>query len=306
MHRSFQTALTIFNPEIVFILGDIFDEGSWVDHEYFEDYKKRFDKLFHVPESTKLIVVVGNHDIGFHYATHPYLVGRFEKSFNTSGVQLITEKDVHFVTINSIAMEGDKCHLCLDAEHEMKYFSRVLNCYKGNIDCKNVEPLPYSRPIVLQHFPMYRKSDLRCKDADSENLEKYREKWEVLSMDSTDLIGKLLDPRLVIAGHSHHYCRIEKNRLKIEEYTLASFNWRNLNNPSFILAKFSPTEHYIGQCKMTRETTVFLTYFIGGILAVIDSVARFSLFKLLVQKILLLCHSCYSYFRRKYSSHKRF
>lgn len=29
MERAFQTALWLLKPEIVFILGDIFDEGKW-------------------------------------------------------------------------------------------------------------------------------------------------------------------------------------------------------------------------------------------------------------------------------------
>ena len=29
MERSFQTAVSVLHPEMVFILGDIFDEGKW-------------------------------------------------------------------------------------------------------------------------------------------------------------------------------------------------------------------------------------------------------------------------------------
>ena len=29
MERAFQTALWLLRPEVVFILGDIFDEGKW-------------------------------------------------------------------------------------------------------------------------------------------------------------------------------------------------------------------------------------------------------------------------------------
>lgn len=217
-----------------------------VDHQGFEEYRRRFHTTFHVPKSTKLIIVVGNHDIGFHYATHPYLISRFEKSFNTTGVQLITEKDIHFVTINSIAMEGDGCHLCQDAQRQLRSVSKNLECFReesaGERECKETKKFPYSQPIVLQHFPSFRKSDTRCVDKDSNNRDKYRERWEVLSRDSTDLIGTLLNPRLIFAGHSHHYCKIEKNRLRIEEHTLASFNWRNINNPSFLLVSFSHSQ----------------------------------------------------------------
>jgi len=101
MHRSFQTAIQLFQPEIVFflgktlglialkaekgvfnrklnystllnglfysILGDIFDEGQLVSLPYFNRYVERFRDLFAVPASTKTFIIVGNHDIGFHY-----------------------------------------------------------------------------------------------------------------------------------------------------------------------------------------------------------------------------------------------
>lgn len=67
MHRAFQTALTLHQPELVFILGDITDEGSFCSSDEFNYYIKRFNDLFRVPKDTKMYVVVGNHDIGFHY-----------------------------------------------------------------------------------------------------------------------------------------------------------------------------------------------------------------------------------------------
>lgn len=33
MERAFQTSLWLFKPEVVFILGDVFDEGKWSSPE---------------------------------------------------------------------------------------------------------------------------------------------------------------------------------------------------------------------------------------------------------------------------------
>lgn len=68
MHRAFQTAMTLFRPELVFVLGDLTDEGLYCSEAEFNYYVKRFHSLFSVPEGTRLHVAVGNHDIGFHYA----------------------------------------------------------------------------------------------------------------------------------------------------------------------------------------------------------------------------------------------
>lgn len=241
MHRTFQSALTIFRPEIIFLLGDVFDEGKWVNDNQFRDYLDRYFRIFSTHGSTtKLYSVVGNHDIGFHYAAHPYLTERFYREMNTSGVQLLSVNDVHFVTINSVAMEGDGCMLCERAERELIRISYQMECAQGVGSCDKVQKIKgsYSRPVILQHYPFYRQSDEICQQTDIGEMEKYREGWEVLSKDATKLINKLLKPRVGFSGHSHHYCHL-RNRLmsNMDEYTLASFSWRNKNNPSFLLVR---------------------------------------------------------------------
>lgn len=56
-----------------------------------------------------------------------------------------------------MALKQDKCTLCSEAEIEIENISKLLNCthtYKDN--CKSQLPLPYSRPVLMQHFPLYR------------------------------------------------------------------------------------------------------------------------------------------------------
>ena len=48
MHRAFQTAITYFKPDVVFFLGDLFDEGKWCPPEEFAAYVDRFHRLFAV------------------------------------------------------------------------------------------------------------------------------------------------------------------------------------------------------------------------------------------------------------------
>lgn len=129
MHRGYQSALTLFRPNLVVFLGDLFDEGQWVNEEQFDEYVQRFHMLFHTPEDVKLVAVVGNHDIGFHYAAHPRTFKRFEKEFHSSGVNLFTmHEGVHFITINSVAMQGDGCELCDKAEQELRNISSEWGC----------------------------------------------------------------------------------------------------------------------------------------------------------------------------------
>jgi len=73
MHRAFQSAVNLHEPDLVFVLGDVFDEGLWSSETEFNNYVARFKALFSVPENTELHVVVGNHDIGFHYGYFNFL-----------------------------------------------------------------------------------------------------------------------------------------------------------------------------------------------------------------------------------------
>lgn len=236
----------------------------------FKEYVDRFNKIFYTPKDTRIYALQGNHDVHFHYQMHPVLINRFNAAFNTTGVNLIREKmsnseeTVNFVTINSMAMEGDGCHFCIQAREQLKAISKKLN---GSS----------SHPFVLQHFPTFRFSDEKCIDKNSENNARYREKWETLSKEASYLIARLLNPRAYFSGHTHHYCIHEIDK-GIKEYTAASFNWRNINNPSFLLATFTPHDYSVSKCDMPKESTVFMSYAIGAffslILAIILSKRR--------------------------------
>ncbi|KAK9509831.1 hypothetical protein O3M35_004735 [Rhynocoris fuscipes] len=270
MYRAFQTAMTLHSPDVVFVLGDLFDEGLWCSDNEFSAYIDRFHSLFYVPKGTKLYVVVGNHDIGFHYGITPYLHKRFSESFGSPSVRLLTIAGNHFVLINSMAMEGDGCFLCRPAEIQLSNITRRLKCAKGMGECpKGLEIKQYSRPVLLQHFPLYRESDEECNEPDEapedEKRQKFRERWDSLSKESSLMLLESLNPRVVITGHTHHGCRKYHDGFNTHEYTLPSFNWRNKDNPSYMLAIFTPNNYAVDKCYMPRETTVILIYILGAL-----------------------------------------
>ncbi|XP_031618704.1 metallophosphoesterase 1 homolog [Contarinia nasturtii] len=267
MRRAFHAAVFLHKPDVVFILGDIFDEGQWVDGENFEAYLMRFHSIFNAPENVKVYSTVGNHDIGFHYRLHPYIVDRFKNAFEESQNSLITIKNSHFILLNSMTLSRDGCYFCADAEAEILKISQRLNCAKlpsRSTNCKNLNnKLPfYARPIVLQHFPTFRVSDNVCKEHDSPKIEIYRESWEVLSKEATKFL-EILNPAVAFSGHTHNFCR-SLNIWGVEEFTIASFSWRNKNNPSFLLAEFFKSDYAVSKCDMPREDTVVCIYITTG------------------------------------------
>ncbi|KAL1491182.1 hypothetical protein ABEB36_011820 [Hypothenemus hampei] len=241
MYRAFQTALTIHKPEVVFVLGDLLDEGSFCSDKEFDYYVDRFNSLFGVPDDVYLYMVVGNHDIGFHYAVQKHRKQRFDTAFNTSGVQLLTLKGSHFVLVNSIALEGDGCSFCYSAEVQLAEISKKLLCTEKHCDLKANRLEKYSRPILMQHYPLFRESDEQCDDFDSapmpQKRERFREKWECLSKEATYQLLKQIKPRLVLSGHTHHGCTRNLALGNGIEITMPSFSWRNKNNPNYALVR---------------------------------------------------------------------
>ena len=50
-----------------YVSGDVMDEGKWSSDSEFRETVARFHKMFRVSSKTELQILVGNHDIGFHY-----------------------------------------------------------------------------------------------------------------------------------------------------------------------------------------------------------------------------------------------
>ncbi|XP_061451183.1 metallophosphoesterase 1 isoform X2 [Rhineura floridana] len=259
MERAFQTALWLLQPEIVFILGDVFDEGKWSSSQAWSDDVRRYQKMFRHPAYIELIVIVGNHDIGFHY---------------------------DFVMVNSVALEGDDCTICRTAEAKLTELSHKLNCslqeqsqYKKR--CSNVVKVPASAPVLLQHYPLYRRSDSKCTGEDSVPLDKkniiFKEKYDVLSQEASQKLLWWFRPRLILSGHTHSACEVLHNG-KIPEISVPSFSWRNRNNPSFIMGSITSTDFSLYKCFLPFENTVTTIYCTAGAVLLVLILAHFQPF----------------------------
>ncbi|XP_075824552.1 metallophosphoesterase 1 isoform X2 [Microtus pennsylvanicus] len=264
MERAFQTALWLLQPEVVFILGDIFDEGKWSTPQAWADDVQRFQKMFRHGSHVQLKVVIGNHDIGFHYQMSKYRIKRFEEVFSSE--RLFSWKGVNFVMVNSVAMEGDGCSICSEAEAELREISRKLNCSRevqGSSQCEGEQRLPFSAPVLLQHYPLYRASDANCSGEDAAPPEErnvpFKEKYDVLSQEASQKLLWWLQPRLVLSGHTHSACEV-LHPGEVLEVSVPSFSWRNRNNPSFIMGSLTSRDYALSKCYLPFEDRVLTTY----------------------------------------------
>ena len=145
-------------------------------------------------KTTQLIVIVGNHDVGFHYDMNEKKIQRFNNSFD--GQQFVhlyqpkERNDLNFVIVNSMAIENDGCQFCNKAQRQLKLVNRTLNREK------KLSNRVYSRPILFTHFPLYRQSDSLCpKDVDSESIvhdidqfDIFKPKYDCLSKEATQQV----------------------------------------------------------------------------------------------------------------------
>ncbi|XP_072029928.1 metallophosphoesterase 1-like [Amphiura filiformis] len=278
MTRAFQSAMTILNPDAVFVLGDLTDEGKWASDYEFDATVRRFWTMFYHNSDVDFNVVAGNHDIGFHDVIEPNRQHRFEVKFKTPSVQVLTIKDNVFVLVNSITMETDMCSMCSTATEQLRRASMQLNCTKygstnGQIsdsksskECDSIQKLPKVAPILLQHYPLWRVSDAMCTGVDAappnERYEKFRPGYGALPLDASQRLLSWIQPRLVISGHTHYNCYVVHDG-DVPEISVPSFSWRNLNNPSIVLATISKDKYEIGKCFLPQESTVKMIYIIG-------------------------------------------
>jgi predicted MPP superfamily phosphohydrolase len=261
-HRAFQTSRSLLKPDYIIIMGDVTDEGKWCSDREWAYYENRIQELFYTNDTnTKLLVVAGNHDVGFHYDMISRKIERFNRTFKNQLVELHQpikpNLDIQFVLINSMALENDGCKFCRETQSELIKLNKTLSCLLENDDLKcekykhkleyKIDNLTfkrkYSRPILFSHFPLYRKTDEMCpNDIDSEFMtnkeySKFKPKYDCLSLEATSQLLDLLNPRLVFNGHTHYSCFNEV--YDIPEYTIASFSWRNIKTPSMLLVIIS-------------------------------------------------------------------
>ncbi|KAJ2947911.1 hypothetical protein O0L34_g9702 [Tuta absoluta] len=269
MHRAFQTIISLHNPDVVFVLGDIFDEGQYATDDQFDKYVEGFYDKFYVPDHIKMFILVGNHDIGFHHSVRPSHVERFYKRMNSTSAQLLTLKNSHFVLVNSVAMHGDSCEMCSSARKNIEDIADKLECARDPAMCNDgAEPtIKYSRPILLQHYPLVRSSDAICAEPDSvpwyEKDIPFTPKIECLSQEATDYLATKLRPRAVFEGHTHYGCLLhhsyQDQHLEFIEHTIPSFSWRNIFTPKYMLVTITPTEYAYNKCGLPGEHTIVIT-----------------------------------------------
>lgn len=259
MHAAARAAVDVHAPEIALVLGDQFDEGGpWTSSFVWDEYARRFFRVFAHFLPLKTLYVVGNHDTSFGRDMRLQDLQRFEIAFGPSNYVKNIEGHT-FVTLNTMALDSDVASQ--DVRIEARSFLESINF-------SQLRTNKSSKVILLTHLPLFRVDDLQCGDArlrevghvtyEAPNF-RYKTHHHVLSKElSRELLAKV-QPDLVLSGHTHAWCAY--NHTNALEYTIPTFSWGQRPDPSYALLRFSHThEPIITACDLPHETFVFVVY----------------------------------------------
>ena len=253
-------------------------------------------------------VILGNHDVAFPMNTNTFRIERMNQVFgrrltcellfaeknsavpfsvlNSSGFsKLSREKEIYqnsmacLENLSEILQNPNK--IITKNSKDSKIYSSMIN---GTIpETKSNLQL---RPILLQHFPLWRQNDEICRSDlpdSAKNNERHSSNSpsrEALDQNISKIILEKLKPELILSGHTHNGCyrehKIEiktenntKHDLTIPEISVASFNYRNRDNPVFMLVTISENHIVISKNLVGRQSSIIVRYLIFFLVIII-------------------------------------
>jgi predicted MPP superfamily phosphohydrolase len=273
MKQAFSISNKIFQPDTIVFLGDLFDEASFSRDEAFREACQDFDNIFDFDrERQELIVIPGNHDVGFHNQMKyfPYLLQRFTKTFmSTESIELShtpKTKHLNMILTNSMSFYNDSCMYCSQSMAELRQLENYLQKQYSQ------DPDSYTAPILLGHIPLYRPNDLNCSYPS-----RMSQKVAKGNVEGDDVLHKVasmslltrLKPRISISGHTHMLChtyhQIESNEKSesFYELTISSYNHKYAElKPGFLLMTANSTHVFTKHCNLIEEWVVISVYLV--------------------------------------------
>jgi predicted phosphodiesterase len=105
LRMNIETAVKYVNPDAVILMGDVFDQGYIATEQQWKEYLECLQTIVHLPPHTKLMVTVGDNDIGGEgrEVIKSSLLTRYMKEFGPmNSVEMI--RNVAFVKVNTVPL----------------------------------------------------------------------------------------------------------------------------------------------------------------------------------------------------------
>lgn len=262
--KSYNALMKYLEPEHIFFLGDLLDNGRGSEDGYFQSQVKRFRKIFkkHKLTFTFHTNVPGNHDIGFGDNVIVKNRDRFEETFGQMNTQF-TICEVEFIAMDTISLSSDKKEINDKATNFINHISQ----------------LPKERPrILLTHVPLYRDPEVQKCGALRESAEfklgsGYQYQNALNEKVSSEILQKI-EPDMIFSGDDHDYCDVTHAEGRTREITVKSISMAmGISYPAvqlltLVLEKESNQVHY--ETEICYLPTPYVNIYVYVVLAIIS------------------------------------
>ncbi|CAH7671246.1 Metallo-dependent phosphatase-like protein, partial [Phakopsora pachyrhizi] len=263
IRKSWSLTLSSTRPDAIVFLGDLMDGGvTTSDPEKFKSYFDRFQNTFKLSDrivknissgnSTRLLFIAGNHDLGLYphtsESTSDLARQRFIKHWPPGKLNGIAQWANHsIIWIDSMRMIEESSHKSQDA----------IGLREGGVTdfLKKLSGPNMMLPKVLfSHVPLWREEGTSCgplrESKRSIRQGSGRNYQNEIPEDSTQMILETIQPEIVFSGDDHDYCEIEHqipssslahpSPLLIPEVSVKSFSMgMGVHSPGYHLLSLS-------------------------------------------------------------------
>jgi len=76
---------------------------------------------------------------------------RFYRTYSVESAKMVRLKDNIFVSLNSMAFEGDRCDMCQEAMQSLNIIAGTLDCAKVNLLCSDINDFLFLENIAFDN-----------------------------------------------------------------------------------------------------------------------------------------------------------
>lgn len=209
LKKNYKSLVSHLNPQYIFFLGDLLDNGRSSDDDYFLSQLSRFKRVFGVDKlgykqgQNLFTNLPGNHDIGIGDMVKMKSRQRFAKHFGELNT-IKTINGVDIISLDSLSYLSNNDTINKD----------VNNFLDSNFGKENTnDMITKTRPrILLSHVPLYRNpQESTCgplRESEKFLLTKGYQYQLVIDNERSNLLLKRIQPDLIYSGDDHDYCDI--------------------------------------------------------------------------------------------------
>ncbi|XP_065024746.1 uncharacterized protein LOC135649823 [Musa acuminata AAA Group] len=299
--KFFRKSFERLKPDMLVVLGDISAKGWALTGSKWLTVLRQFHTILGPVGGLPLHIALGDRDIGKCSELDEQFINQVSSNLpglGSSGCSAFEIGNISFVSLNAVALLCGNNDLRFGVEKVVERESIALRNPMNeaaekvseptmrtegskNFDWRDNHMESGSGPVLLLHFPLYRKKrniigdtkvDLgiyhhmaeglaRHDDSNFKDMDPY-ELDQTLPVNATEYIFQALKPRIVFSAHTHNFCD-HTHSDGTREITVPAMTWAARQKPGFVFVNFRQNKAVsVSHCSLASERHVILTYII--------------------------------------------